>query len=245
MGVCISHEYSKPNAQQAEILQDFSKFSKPEERPPMAVEHQMYDYRQAEEELHDELFAIVCCPHSIGFDRDKIALVDLDPSSETFCTTISEIILPSNGDEPGRINWAKSADSLTEMNKLVEHWQSDEMPALLTDMIISMDDRWLYVCGFLHGVIWRFDIQDPFRVTLNGKINIGGVFDSFPEVRIKSSNAMEDRWWLPPETRSFARGTKFRGGPALMQLSKDGCRLYVCNSFYKAWDAQFYPELIS
>lgn len=77
------------------------------------------------------------------------------------------------------------------------------------------------------------------------QINLGGIFDSFPEVRIKTSNAMEDRWWLPPETRSLPRGTKFRGGPALMQLSKDGCRLYVCNSFYKAWDAQFYPELIS
>lgn len=77
------------------------------------------------------------------------------------------------------------------------------------------------------------------------QINLGGVFESFPEVRIKSTNAMEDRWWLPPEARSLPRGTRFRGGPALMQLSKDGKRLYVCNSFYKAWDAQFYPELIS
>ncbi|CAP26959.2 Protein CBG06685 [Caenorhabditis briggsae] len=463
MGVCISHEYSKPTAQETEIQQQFSNFSKVDERPPMAVEHQMYDYRQAYEEQDDELFAIICCPHSIGFDRDKIALIDLDPTSDTYCTIISEIRLTSNGDEPGRMNWAKSAESLIEMDKLirkniivpcmnsgkiyvigfdknkfymeksknifklqeirsdelfrkdvscpyavrslplkgapvhvstmgdryghgkgdfvlidrktweirkksdptfssfggdfslqprhnllissewghprlfrdgfqpselenvsesfgsclhvwqisppkllqsigldsfdgslvisvkflhntdcnhafaisaigssifhlhmntlsrewqadrvahvpslkVENWVSDEMPALLTDMIISMDDRWLYVCGFLHGIVWRFDIQDPFRVSLHGKINLGGVFDSSPEVRIKTSNAMEDRWWLPPETRSLPRGTKFRGGPALMQLSKDGSRLYVCNSFYKAWDGQFYPELIS
>uniref|UniRef100_A0A8R1I7R9 Selenium-binding protein n=1 Tax=Caenorhabditis japonica TaxID=281687 RepID=A0A8R1I7R9_CAEJA len=379
MGVCISHEYNKPTAQQEEILQDFAKFAKPEERPPMAVEHQMYDYRQAEEDQEDELLAVVCCPHSIGYERDKIALIDLDPSSETFCEIVSELKLSSNGDEPGRMNWAKSAGSLGDfvlidrrtwdlrqkseptftnfggdfclqprhnllissewghprlfrdglsanelenvsecfgsrlhvwqigppkllqsidldpcdgslvitvkflhnadcnhafaisaigssifhlhMNTLtkewmadrvahipslrVENWQSDEMPALLTDMIISMDDRWMYVCGFLHGIVWRFDIQDPFRVSLKDKINLGGIFESFPEVRIKSSNAMEDRWWLPPETRSLPRGTKFRGGPALMQLSKDGCRLYVCNSFYKAWDAQFYPELIS
>uniref|UniRef100_A0A1I7T6T7 Methanethiol oxidase n=1 Tax=Caenorhabditis tropicalis TaxID=1561998 RepID=A0A1I7T6T7_9PELO len=455
MGVCISHEYSKPSAQQAEILQDFAKFSKTEERPPMAVEHELYDYRLAEEEQDDELFAVVCCPHSIGFDRDKLALIDLDPTSSTFCTILSEIHLTSNGDEPGRMNWAKSAESLSEMSKLarrhivvpcmnsgkiyvigfekerfwiekeigsddltrkdascpyavrslplkgapvhvstlgdkfgngkgdfllidrrtweirkkseptssafggdfslqprhnllissewghprllreglspselenvsesfgsrlhvwqisppkllqsidldssdgslvvavkflhnadcnhafaisaigssvfhlhmntlsrewtadkvahvpslkVENWQSDEMPALLTDMIISMDDRWLYVCGFLHGIVWRFDIQDPFRVSLHAKINIGGIFESSPEVRVKTANAMEDRWWLPPEARSLPRGTPFRGGPALMQLSKDGSRLYVCNSFYKAWDAQFYPELIS
>lgn len=65
------------------------------------------------------MFAIVCCPHSIGFEKDKIALVDLDPSSETYCTILSEIRLTSNGDEPGRMNWAKSAGTLTEMSSLV------------------------------------------------------------------------------------------------------------------------------
>ncbi|PIC25696.1 hypothetical protein B9Z55_018530 [Caenorhabditis nigoni] len=402
MGVCISHEYSKPTAQETEIQQQFANFSKVDERPPMAVEHQMYDYRQANEEQDDELYAIICCPHSIGFDRDKIALVDLDPTSDTYCTIISEIRLTSNGDEPGRMNWAKSAESLIEMGKLIrkhiivpcmnsgkiyvigfdknkfymeKEIRSDELfrkdvscPYAVRSLplkgapvhVSTMGDRYghgkgdfvlidrktweirkksdptfssfggdfslqprhnllissewghprLFRDGFqpselenesfgscLH--VWQIsppkllqsisldsfdgslvisvkflhntDCNHAFAISAIGssifhlhmntlsrewqadrvahvpslKINLGGVFDSSPEVRIKTSNAMEDRWWLPPETRSLPRGTKFRGGPALMQLSKDGSRLYVCNSFYKAWDGQFYPELIS
>uniref|UniRef100_A0A803W3F1 Methanethiol oxidase n=1 Tax=Ficedula albicollis TaxID=59894 RepID=A0A803W3F1_FICAL len=34
------------------------------------------------------------------------------------------------------------------------------------------------------------------------------------------------------------------GGPASLQLSLDGKRLYVTNSFYSTWDRQFYPSLI-
>ena len=40
-------------------------------------------------------------------------------------------------------------------------------------------------------------------------------------------------------------GISFRGGPATMQLSLDGKRLYVSNSIYRPWDTQFYPEIIS
>ncbi|KAK6017349.1 hypothetical protein OSTOST_17132 [Ostertagia ostertagi] len=49
--------------------------------------------------------------------------------------------------------------------------------------------------------------------------------------------------WQPSKTT--IRGAIFRGGPACLQLSLDGKRLYVSNSFYKQWDAQFYPELIA
>ncbi|KFO96658.1 Selenium-binding protein 1, partial [Calypte anna] len=34
------------------------------------------------------------------------------------------------------------------------------------------------------------------------------------------------------------------GGPCKLQLSLDGKRLYVTNSFYSTWDKQFYPNLV-
>lgn len=34
------------------------------------------------------------------------------------------------------------------------------------------------------------------------------------------------------------------GGPAKIQLSVDGKRLYVTNSFYSTWDKQFYPNVV-
>lgn len=46
----------------------------------------------------------------------------------------------------------------------------------------------------------------------------------------------------PPPT--IVKGSRVEGGPQMLQLSLDGRRLYVTNSLYSVWDAQFYPELI-
>lgn len=39
------------------------------------------------------------------------------------------------------------------------------------------------------------------------------------------------------------KGRKLQGAPQFMQLSLDGKRLYITNSFVTSWDVQFYPEL--
>jgi methanethiol oxidase len=32
------------------------------------------------------------------------------------------------------------------------------------------------------------------------------------------------------------------GGPQMVEVSRDGKRVYLTNSLYASWDAQFYPE---
>jgi selenium-binding protein 1 len=32
------------------------------------------------------------------------------------------------------------------------------------------------------------------------------------------------------------------GGPQMVEISRDGRRVYFTNSLYRAWDAQFYPD---
>jgi selenium-binding protein 1 len=32
------------------------------------------------------------------------------------------------------------------------------------------------------------------------------------------------------------------GGPQMVELSRDGKRVYVTNSLYRSWDEQFYPD---
>ena len=32
------------------------------------------------------------------------------------------------------------------------------------------------------------------------------------------------------------------GGPQMVEISRDGKRLYFTNSLYTAWDEQFYPD---
>ena len=38
---------------------------------------------------------------------------------------------------------------------------------------------------------------------------------------------------------------RLNGGPQMVELSRDGRRVYFSNSLYAAWDAQFYPEGIN
>ncbi len=95
------------------------------------------------------------------------------------------------------------------------------VPGLITDLLVSMDDRFLYFSNWLHGDIRQYDISDPSRPRLTGQVWCGGVIGKSGEFR----------------------GRKFVGGPQMLQLSLDGRRLYVTNSLLSSWDNQFYPDM--
>ena len=96
------------------------------------------------------------------------------------------------------------------------------VPPLITDLVLSMDDKALYFSNWLHGDLRRYDVSDPANPKLTGQLWLGGVLG-------KPNDA----------------GRELNGGPQMLQLSLDGKRLYVTNSLYSTWDNQFYPELRS
>ena len=96
------------------------------------------------------------------------------------------------------------------------------VPGLVTDLVVSMDDRFLYFSNWLHGDLRQYDISDPANPRLTGRLQLGGVLG-------KPSDSGHD----------------LNGGPQMLQLSLDGRRLYVTNSLYSTWDDQFYPDLRS
>jgi selenium-binding protein 1 len=102
----------------------------------------------------------------------------------------------------------------------VEGWPMP-MPGLITDLLISMDDRFLYFSNWLHGDLRQYDISDPSNPRLTGQVWCGGLLGKSDE----------------------AAGRKLDGGPQMLQLSLDGKRLYVTNSLYSSWDNQFYPKI--
>jgi methanethiol oxidase len=95
-------------------------------------------------------------------------------------------------------------------------------PALITDLVVSMDDRFLYFTSWLHGEVRQYDISVPAAPRLTGQLQLGGVLGKPGDARRELS-----------------------GGPQMIQLSMDGRRLYVTNSLYSTWDNQFYPGLRS
>jgi selenium-binding protein 1 len=121
-----------------------------------------------------------------------------------------------------RANGSWAADPVIEVESVpLEGWPFP-VPGLITDLVLSMDDRFLYFANWLHGDVRQYDVSDPRNPILTGQLWLGGVLG-------KPGDA----------------GRELNGGPNMLQLSYDGRRLYVTNSLYSTWDNQFYPELPS
>ena len=119
----------------------------------------------------------------------------------------------------------------------VDGWALPEMPGLVTDILVSMDDRFLYFSNWLQGDIRQYDISDTRHPKLVGQVYIGGSLVNDGSVKVVDSSDIIQ----PPPL--FLNGKRVHGGPQMLQLSLDGNRLYVTTSLFKPWDQQFYPEM--
>ena len=71
------------------------------------------------------------------------------------------------------------------------------------------------------GDLQQYDVSDPFKPQLTGKLRIGGIVARGPH---------------PTANRPL------NGGPQMVEISRDGKRIYFTNSLYGAIDPQFYPD---
>ena len=49
------------------------------------------------------------------------------------------------------------------------------VPGLMSDLLVSLDDRWLYFSNWLHGDVRQYDIRDPSKPKLTGQVWVGGL----------------------------------------------------------------------
>ena len=96
------------------------------------------------------------------------------------------------------------------------------VPPLVTDIALSLDDRFLYTACWGTGELRQYDVTDPANPKLTGSVRLGGIVRRTPH----------------PSTP----GAKLNGGPQMVEVSRDGRRVYFTNSLYRAWDDQFYPD---
>jgi len=96
------------------------------------------------------------------------------------------------------------------------------VPPLVTDINLSLDDKFLYVSCWGTGEFQQYDVSDPFHPRLVGSVHLGGIVRRSPH----------------PKQPKVA----LNGGPQMVELSRDGRRIYFTNSLYSPWDVQFYPE---
>lgn len=96
------------------------------------------------------------------------------------------------------------------------------VPPLLTDIDLSLDDRFLYASCWGTGEMRQYDVSDPENPKLVGSIHIGGITRRTPH---------------PKDSKGA-----LNGGPQMVEISRDGRRIYFTNSLYRSWDEQFYPD---
>jgi selenium-binding protein 1 len=123
--------------------------------------------------------------------------------------------------------------------KTVDGWALPVMPGLITDILLSLDDRFLYFSNWLHGDIRQYDIKDRSKPKLVGQIFIGGSICKDGAVKVTHDEELETQ----PDPL-IVNGKRVEGGAQMIQLSLDGKRLYVTTSLYSTWDKAFYPDLI-
>jgi methanethiol oxidase len=93
------------------------------------------------------------------------------------------------------------------------------VPPLVTDINLSLDDKFLYVSCFGTGEFQQYDVSDPFNPKLVSSVHLGGIV----------------------RKAGHPKNGELNGGPQMVEVSRDGRRVYLTNSLYASWDAQFYP----
>jgi selenium-binding protein 1 len=94
------------------------------------------------------------------------------------------------------------------------------VPPLVSDIDLSVDDRFLYVACWGTGELRQYDVSNPFEPRQTGSVHLGGIV----------------------RRTAHPRSGPLNGGPQMVEVSRDGRRVYFTNSLYIPWDEQFYPE---
>ena len=118
----------------------------------------------------------------------------------------------------------EAATAIDVPNEELEGWPLEGgVPGLITDLVLSMDDRDLFFSNWLHGDLRHYDVSDPANPQLRSQIWLGGL--------------------LGRDGGHPKADGPLNGAPQMLQVSLDGERVYLTNSLYSTWDNQFYPGL--
>jgi selenium-binding protein 1 len=108
--------------------------------------------------------------------------------------------------------------SADELPPLLKDFKA--VPPLVTDINLSLDDRFLYVSCWGTGQLLQYDVSDPFKPRRTGEVRLGGI----------------------AKRAAHPRSGPLTGAPQMVEVSRDGRRVYFTSSLYAAWDEQFYPD---
>jgi len=147
--------------------------------------------------------------------------------------------------------------------KQVDGWALPEMPALLTDYCISMDDKYFYFSNWLWGEVMQYEIGTNTKkpkfiskvlatkiccfslilrlsLALASNTNSNSILssprssNSKTHTQVSIGGALQTFGIGADKTGpTVVNGVTIQGGPQMIQLSLDGKRLYVSTSLFR------------
>ena len=100
-------------------------------------------------------------------------------STHGFCgAALSTNVIHWWKDDNGQWKWEKVIDVENEMHP---DWPIP-LPGVMSAILISMDDKYLYLNNWLHGDMRQYDISDPHKPVLTGQVFMGGLLGKAPKV---------------------------------------------------------------
>lgn len=78
-------------------------------------------------------------------------------------------------------------------SKKVEGWVMPEMNGGTTDILLSLDDKYLYFTNWFHGDVRQYDITDPGRPKLTGQVFLGGLILNDSEVKVTEDLELKEQ----------------------------------------------------
>jgi selenium-binding protein 1 len=172
---------------------------------------------------------------AVDLGADQQMVLELRPAHDPSRTYGFVGVVVSTADLSASVwLWERQDDGTIEVQKVItipaEPADPDQLPDLLkgfgavpplvTDIDLSVDDRMLLVSCWGTGELKRYDVSNPRAPRETGSVRLGGIANG---------------------TEHPTAGV-VNGGPQMVEISRDGRRVYLTNSLYAAWDAQFYPR---
>lgn len=68
--------------------------------------------------------------------------------------------------------------------KKVTGWVMPEVNGMMSDIILSLDDKFLYFSNWLHGDVRQYNISNPLKPILTAQVFLGGVILSDSDVKV-------------------------------------------------------------
>ena len=75
--------------------------------------------------------------------------------------------------------------------KKVAGWILPDMPGVMTDIIVSMDDKYLYFSNWVHGDVRQYDITDTRNPKLVGQLFLGGSICKGESVKVLQDSELK------------------------------------------------------